>query len=231
MKKTPAVIVIGVVVAVLFNAGLQAQAPTPAAVKPAYVLQRGDEITIKVFEQPELQENVVIRPDGRISVVLLDDVEASGSTVAELDARLTAGYAKFFNAPQVSVIVRTFVNQRIFVGGEVGQPGAIPIVGDMRALEAVLHAGGFRPSARLDSVILLRNDGNDRALVQKLNFKEILAKGGDVPLQPFDVIYVPLSRIAKVDKFIDQYVRQLLPISLQGGFLYVLRDALTITPQ
>ena len=228
MMRTPLAVIV-IVVTALCNAALQAQTTTPAAAKPpAYVLQRGDEVTIKVFGQPELLENVVIRPDGQISVVLLDDVEAAGLTVAELDTRLTTGYAKFFNTPQVSVIVRTFANQRIFVGGEVGQPGAIPIVGDMRALEAVLHAGGFRPSARLDSVILLRNDGNDRATVQKLNFKDILAKGGDVALRPFDVIYVPLSRIAKVDKFVDQYVRQLLPISLTGGFSYIFGSSVVI---
>jgi polysaccharide export outer membrane protein len=229
MTRHLAVLVIGFVVMAACAGNAHAQSVTATAANPpAYVLQRGDEITVKVFEQPELNDNVVVRPDGRISVVLLDDVEASGLTVAELDAQLTAGYAKFFNAPQVSVIVRRFANHRIFVGGEVGAPGAVPIVGDMRALEAVLHAGGFRPTARLDSVVLLRNDGNDRAVVQKLNFKEILEKGGDVALKPFDVIFVPMSRIAKVDKFIDQYVRQLLPISLTAGFTYIMGDSVVL---
>lgn len=202
-------------------------APQPS-VRPPYVLQRGDELTIKVFNQPDLLDNVVIRPDGRISVVLLDDVDAAGLTVPELDAALTTGYQRYFKDPQVSVIVRSFTNQRIFVGGEVGKPGPVPIIGDVKALEAILLAGGFTSSARLDSVILLRNDGKDRALVQKLNFKHTLAKGGDVALQPFDVLFVPLSRIAKVDRFVDQYIRQLIPISLTAGFTYVLGGSVVI---
>jgi protein involved in polysaccharide export with SLBB domain len=200
--------------------------PTPDM--PDYVLQRGDEVTIKVFNQPELLENVVIRPDGRISVILLDDIEAAGLTVPELDARVTTGYRKFFKEPQVSVIVRTFTNHRIFVGGEVGAPGPVPIVGPLRALEAILQVGGFRPSARLDSVILMRNDGNNRPLVQKINFKDTLKSGNDLLLKPYDVLFVPESRIAKVDKFVDNFIRQLIPISLTGGFTYVLGDRVAI---
>ena len=198
-----------------------------------YVLQRGDEITIKVFNNLELLDTVTVRPDGKITALLLDDVDAAGLTAAELDAALTTGYGKFFREPQVSVIVRTFTNLRVYVGGEVGQPGPVSLEGNVKALDAILSVGGFRPSARMDSVILLRNDGNDRPIAQKLNFKQLLSKGGaDIALQPFDVLYVPVSRIGKVDRFVDQYVRQLLPISLTGGFTYVLRDrALSFVPQ
>jgi protein involved in polysaccharide export with SLBB domain len=206
-------------------------APQATARQP-YVLQRGDEITIKVFNIPDLLDTVIVRPDGKITVLLLDDVEAAGLTVPDLDARLTTGYSKFFREPQVSVIVRSFSNLRVYVGGEVGQPGPVSLRGDVTALEAILQVGGFTPSARMDSVILLRNDGNDRPLAQKLNFKELLSKGGvDIGLQPFDVLYVPVSRIAKVDRFVDQYVRQMLPISLTAGFSYILRDRTVVIPR
>ena len=204
-----------------------APAPTSMDMTP-YVLQRGDEITVKVYDQPELQENVVIRPDGRISLVLLDDVDAAGMSVADLDAKLTTGYQRFFKEPQVSVIVRTFTSHRIFVGGEVATPGAVPIVGPIRALEAILQVGGFRPSARLDSVILLRNEGSRGTLIQKLNFKETLKGGDDPVLKPFDVIYVPQSRIAKVDRFVDNFIRQLIPISLTAGFNYVVGERIVV---
>jgi len=211
---------------------LPAQTEPSLAPKPPYVLQRGDEITVKVFNNPELLDTVLVRPDGMISLVLLDDVQAAGRTSAELDAAVTAGYSKFFREPQVSVIVRSFANLRVYVGGEVGQPGPVSLRGDVTALEAILQVGGFRPTARMDSVILLRNDGKDQPMVQKLNFKELLSKGGaDMSLQPFDVLYVPVSRIAKVDRFIDQYVRQLLPISLTGGFTYVLGSGAVVVPQ
>ncbi len=205
--------------------------PEPAPARPPYVLQRGDEVTIKVFNNPDLLDTVTVRPDGKITVLLLDDVDAAGLTAADLDAALTAGYSKFFREPQVSVIVRSFSNLRVYVGGEVGQPGPVSLRGDVTALEAILQVGGFRSSARMDSVILLRNDGKDRPLAQKINFKELLSKGGpDISLQPFDVLYVPVSRIAKVDRFMDQYVKQLLPISLTGGFTYLLGGRAVIVP-
>jgi protein involved in polysaccharide export with SLBB domain len=222
-------------ISAVMTAALQAggQEPPPAAAaKPPYVLQRGDEITVKVFNNNDLLDTVVVRPDGKITVLLLDDVQAAGLSAAELDAQLTEGYSKFFREPQVSVIVRSFSNLRVYVGGEVGQPGPVSLKGDVTALEAILQVGGFRPTARMDSVILLRNDGKDRPMAQKLNFKELLSKGGtDIALQPFDVLYVPVSRIATVDRFIDQYIRQLIPISLTGGFTYVLGDRQLVVPQ
>jgi protein involved in polysaccharide export with SLBB domain len=223
---------LGTMVMTIAQAPPATQSATALAPKMPYVLQRGDEITVKVFNNPELLDTVLVRPDGMISLVLLDDVQAAGLTATELDATLTAGYSKFFREPQLSVIVRSFANLRVYVGGEVGQPGPVSLRGDVTALEAILQVGGFRPTARMDSVILLRNDGKDRPLAQKLDFKELLSKGGsDISLQPFDVLYVPVSRIAKVDRFIDQYVRQLLPISLTGGFTYLLGDRQLIIPQ
>jgi protein involved in polysaccharide export with SLBB domain len=189
----------------------------------AYVLQRGDEITIKIFDQPQLEETVRIRPDGRISLVPLDDVMAADLTADQLDAVLTQRYSSYFKEPDVTVIVRTFANRRIYVGGEVVQPTAIELVGELTALSAVLQAGGFLRTARTDSVVLLRNDGNNRPLVQTLDLKNAVREGGgDMKLQPFDVVFVPRSRIAKVDQFVDQYMRQLIPITLTGGFTYIL---------
>jgi protein involved in polysaccharide export with SLBB domain len=206
-----------------------AQAAESAAPKPSYVLQRGDEITVKVFNNPELFDTVLVRPDGMVSLMLLDDVQAAGLTVGALDAKLTEGYAKFFREPQVTVVVRTFAGLRVYVGGEVGQPGPVSLRGDVTALEAILQVGGFRPSARMDSVILLRNDGTAKPAARKLNFKELLSrKQVDIPLEPFDVLYVPVSRITKVDRFVDQYMRQLLPISLTGGFTYIFRDRIAL---
>lgn len=238
-----AVVTVWIAAATLLGAAnASAQAPPPPAVSqpaaaappapaPEYVLRAGDEITIKVFEQPDLLENVTVRPDGRISIVLLDDLQAAGLTAAALDAAITAGYSKYYTNPQVSVIVRRFVNQRVFIGGEVGQPGTVPLLGEMRAIEAVMQAGGFKRQARLDSVILIRNDGHDKPVVQKLNFKETLSKGTDIPLKPFDVLYVPISRIGKVDKFIDEYIRQLIPVTLTGGFSYIMGSSAVVIPK
>lgn len=215
------------------SAGLATATPTPANTQQSspdltlrdglYVFQRGDEISIKVFEHPELDDTVRIRPDGKISALLLDDVVAAGLTTQELHRELTARYREFYKEPKVSVIVRSFAEQKVYVGGEVGHPGTIPLAGDLTALGAVLQAGGFKDTAKTDNVILLRNNGHQAAKAEKLNLRDVVAgTKGDILLQPFDVVYVPRSKIARVDKFIDQYFRQLTPIPLTGGFTYIL---------
>jgi protein involved in polysaccharide export with SLBB domain len=208
----------------------QTAAPAHAAAVPdrdpstPYVLQRGVEITIKVFGRPDLDDTVVVRPDGRISSTLIDDVQAAGTTPAQLDEALTARYAKYFREPEVSVIVRKFATEKVFVGGEVGQPGMQPLGGDMTVLTAIMQAGGFKRTARTDSVILLRNAGG-KAVAERLNMKALMTGVTDRRIQPFDVIYVPMSRIGKVDAFVDQYMRQLLPITVSAGFTYLLGDS------
>jgi polysaccharide export outer membrane protein len=193
-----------------------------------YVLQVGDELAIRVYPQGDLSEVVRVRPDGRISTVLIDDVEAAGRTSKELDDLITAEYTKLFKSPSVTVIVREFANVKVYVGGEVGQPGTIPLLGEMTVVGAVFQAGGFRSTARTDNVVLVRNESGN-AVARRLNVKRILSRGaGDVKLQPFDVVYVPLSRIAAVDRFVDQYVRQLIPVSLNAGFSYILGDRVLI---
>ena len=211
------------------SAAFQASAEDPEAL---YQIQEGDDLTIKVFGLSELEETVRVRPDGRISVMLLDDVEAAGLTTAELDRALTERYTEFYREPHVTVIVRSFANFRIFVGGEVALPGPIPLQGKLTALEAVLQAGGFLPTARTDSVVLIRRSQEmERPRIEKIDLKDVINKGvPDVELEPFDVVYVPMSGIAKVDKFVDQYIRQLLPISLNAGFQYILGDYRQVVP-
>lgn len=196
-----------------------------------YLLQAGDELTIKVFNRPELEETIRIRPDGKISVLLIDDVQAAGLRPPELDEQLTARYAGYFRDPEVTVIVRSFANQKVYVGGEVAQPGVIELSGELTALGAVLRAGGFNRTARTDSVILLRDTGADRPRVNRVNLKDVLHKGApDVVLEPFDVVFVPMTRIAQVDKFVDQYIRQLVPLTLTAGFTYILGGKAVIVP-
>jgi polysaccharide export outer membrane protein len=218
--------------ATVLLAGTMTFAQVPAAVAtPAppmirdglYVLQNGDEISIRVFRLPELDETVRVRPDGKLSTVLLADADAAGLTTREFADVLQKRYAQYFKDPQVSVIVKNFANLVVYVGGEVGQPGPVPLGGRMTIASAVIHAGGFRPSARMDTVMLVRNDGQGQPTVMSINVKDVLRKGTpDTVLQPFDVVFVPESRIRRVDRFVDEYIRQLIPISLTAGFTYLL---------
>lgn len=198
--------------------------PTATAAPAEYVLHRGDEISIKVFGRPELEDTVIVRPDGRISSMLVDDVMAAGLTTSQLDEALTQRYTTFFRDPEVTVVVRTFAAEKVFVGGEVGTPGMLPLNGEMTVLSAIVQAGGFKRTARPDSVIVLHNAGG-RAVAEKLNLKVTGHGVSDKALQPFDVVFVPMSRIAKVDTFVDQFIRQLIPITVTAGFTYLLGDS------
>jgi protein involved in polysaccharide export with SLBB domain len=170
----------------------------------------------------ELDETVTIRPDGRISLLLLNDIVAAGLTTKELTDVLTKRYAEFFREPQVTIIVKTFAASKVYVGGEVGQPAQLALVGDLTVVGAVLQAGGFKSSARLDTVVLLRNDGQNQPIVRTINVKDVIHKGKpDILLQPFDVVYVPESRIRRVDRFVDEYIRQLIPVTATAGFTYL----------
>jgi polysaccharide export outer membrane protein len=203
------------------------------SVNEAYFLQSGDEISIRIYGRPELEDTVRIRPDGMISLVLLDDLKAAGLTPMQLDELLTQRYSEFFRnpQPQVTVVVRTLANYKVFVAGEVRSPGPVALSSELTALAAVIQAGGFLGTARTDNVILLRNEGNVEPTVTKLNLKDVLNKGTlDVELKPYDVVYVPASRIAKVDRFVDQYIRQLIPISFTFGFTYLLGGRAVIVP-
>ncbi len=202
----------------------QASGPAPVPEtgrKEPYRLQRGDVLDIKVYNLPELSVALAIRPDGKISVPLLDEVEAAGLTAAQLAEHLTNGYQKEFRNPRVTVIVRSFSNQTIYVGGEVAKPGLLPLAGDLTAFQAIVQAGGVKETAKTDSVMLLRNDGQGKPMVRRVSLEEILKGKPDTVLQPFDVVFVPKSRIARVDKWVDQHIRQMIPISLGFSFNYL----------
>lgn len=202
----------------------------PEATSP-YVLQIGDEIAVRAFQIPELEDTVRIRPDGKISLLLLDDVQAGGLTTAELDQALTTRYAEFYQNPRLTIVVRTFANLKVWVGGEVGQPALLPLTGEQTALGAILQAGGFRDTASRSSVILLRKGPDNKPITMKLNMLDVIHDGNaDAPLQPFDVVYVPRKFISKANLFIQQYVRDLLPIATSANFSYILGSSSVVVP-
>jgi len=212
---------------------VQSGAAKPATGAPAekatvntpevYLLQPGDEIQVRAFNLPELDQIVRIRPDGKISLLLLNDVDAAGHAAEELSKTLSAAYAQFFRAPKVTTIVRTFTNRNVFVGGEVNQPKMIQLTGKLSTAAAIFYAGGFKNTAKTKEVIILHRAQNGAAAIKRLNLNAVLDKGAaDVELEPFDVVYVPKSRIARLDQFIDQYMKQLMPIATSLGFSYIL---------
>ena len=183
---------------------------------PEYVIRAGDELSIKFFYSPELTEDLVVRPDGRVSLQLIPEVMAAGRTAKELTNLLTEMYSTELLRPEITVIVRSFTAQRVYVDGEVNKPGEIKLVGDLTVLQSIAMAGGFKESARPKEVILIRRDTDGRPIGIPLDLKSLRrgkSSGGDMTLTPYDVVYVPKSTIANFNKWIDQYIRRVIPVS------------------
>jgi protein involved in polysaccharide export with SLBB domain len=162
MKRSQSSIGVTLVLLPLFGLGwsVEAQQPPPAATASGpshgeYILQRGDDLEIRVYNMTELDGDVRVRPDGKISAVLLNDVQASGLTPLQLKQVLTEGYlAQNFRNPRITVIVKSSASQNVYVGGEIGLPAAVPLRGDLTAIQAVLHAGGAKEASASDQVTI-----------------------------------------------------------------------------
>jgi protein involved in polysaccharide export with SLBB domain len=205
-----------------------AQEPAPAAMTysdatPAYRFYPGDEIEISVFSAPELSRNVTVGPDGRVALPLIGAVRAADRTATELHDALVSAYAAQLRAPELSVTPRTYGSRQVFVGGEVARPGIYEMPANMDAFQAVALAGGFLPSARRGDVLVLsRADGQSNVTEIDLSPRAMRRGFPDAqPLQRYDVVYVPRSHISQVNLFMQQYVRDALPV--QFSFYYDLR--------
>jgi polysaccharide export outer membrane protein len=202
----------------------------PAVVPPAatsYRLAPGDVIDLKFTYNPELNETVTLRPDGCISLQMIGDLHADGLTPLELTTRVNERYGKLIRRPDAAVIVRNFAAQKVYVGGEVMAPGMLDLRGRLTSLQAILQTGGVRPSAKTNSVLLMRYHGDNRAEVRKLDLQRVLnGRDEDPVLHAFDVVFVPRSAIAKVGLFMEQHVNSLIPRSLM--FPYNLNTAVTV---
>jgi len=210
---------------------LKIDAPTVsnAPQKPQeYLVQPGDELDIKFFYNPELNETVRVRPDGKISLQLLDDVQAAGLTPSQLDKFLTERYAQELKEPVVTVIVRSFTGQRVYVGGEVNRPGLINLTSGMSALQAVINAGGLRETAKLEDAIVIRKGPDSRPIPLRVDLSRAIYGGNaeaHFQLEPYDLVYVPKTFIAKANKFVNQYIERLILFKgVNFGFTYEVHD-------
>ena len=176
-------------------------------------LQPGDVLEIRFFYTPELNTVQTIRPDGKISMQLVGEVIAEGKTPSELKNELYVYYSKRFKQLDITIIVQSLNNRRVFVGGQVPNPGPIPMPGKLTALEAIMLAGGIvMESGRYDSIIILRNE-NGKWVGGRLNLKKVLEGKQTKPyyLKPLDIVYVPETYIYKLNRWINQNINRILP--------------------
>jgi len=175
--------------AAVLLAGLAVWLPTATAVGPDYRIGTDDILAISVWDQKDLDQVVSVRPDGKISLPLVGEMEAGGSTVADLAARLTTQYSKTVRGAQVTVSVREIRSRTVFFLGGVVRPGPMQLTQELTVLQALSSVGGPIATADLESAFVLR--GQKRIPV---NLLTILQKGDtsqNVNLQPGDTVVVP----------------------------------------
>ncbi|HEX3401489.1 MAG TPA: polysaccharide biosynthesis/export family protein [Acetobacteraceae bacterium] len=196
---------------------------------PAYRIQVGDILDVRLMLNPELNEEVAVRPDGHISTTVVPDEVAYNRTVPELTASLRQDYSRDLRNPRISVIVKSFAPTRIYVGGEVNNPGEFITVGPTLTLsQAIARAGGHKVRGDTGSVFIIRRGPNDVPQFLATHYSAVIHGHdplSDVRLAPYDVVYVPKTGIAEVFDFFNQYVQEFVPIS--WGFSYLVNPGST----
>jgi len=160
---------------------------------PNYRIGPLDVLDVSVWKEPEVSRQVPVRPDGKISLPLLSDVQAAGLTPAELSAQITAGLERFMTEPQVTVIVAEINSQRIYMLGEVARAGAYVLLPGMTVLQALSNAGGVTPFSNLKNIHVLRQE-NGKQTKLFFNYKDVLNgkhTEQNIELKPGDTIVVP----------------------------------------
>jgi polysaccharide export outer membrane protein len=166
-------------------------AVAPVQPPSGYRVGLDDELTISVWHEPEFSQGVVVRPDGMITMPLLNDIKVVGLTTEELQAVLTEKLKTFVNEPQVTVIVRSIRSLRVSLVGYVGKQGIYPLSGGLTVLDLLAEAGGLSPFAKAGSIYILRNVGGKQVRIG-FNYKKALKGNGNNPvLQSGDVVVVP----------------------------------------
>lgn len=161
-----------------------------AAVDPrSYKIGPEDILSVRIWREPDLSGLVSVRPDGKINLLLVGEIEAADTTPVELEARISKAYEKVLKNPIVTLQVQRVESKRYLLSGEIYKPGAYPLVRPMTVLEALTIAGGIKEFGNGKKILILR--GAERL---KFNYNEVL-KGKkleqNIQLQPGDHIVVP----------------------------------------
>jgi polysaccharide export outer membrane protein len=154
-----------------------------------YIIGPEDVLFVKVWREPDLSGQMMVRPDGKISLPLVNEVEASGKTPEELAKHIASGLSKYMNQPEVSVMVQAVNSKFYFIQGEVLKPGKYPLLVPTTVLQALVNAGGFQEFANRKKIVVMRGDER-----HKFNYNDVIkGKKSDqnIVLHSGDLIVVP----------------------------------------
>lgn len=187
------------------GAALDAQAPSPAAPPPAAQAERGveqpadyvigpdDVLGIVFWREPDISGDVTVRPDGKVSIPVIGEIQAAGLLPSALREQIAKAATKYLAEPNVAVVVRAINSRKVFVTGLVTNPGAYPLSGPMTVMQAIAVAGGLQEYADAGKLMILRDEGG-RPVTLKFNYRDV-SKGRNleqnIRLKPGDTIVVP----------------------------------------
>ena len=167
--------------------------PVPTAADADYVIGPQDVVRIDVWKEADISRTIPVRPDGKISLPLLNDIQASGLTAVQLGKSIRDGLTKYLTNPEVTVTVTEINSRRVYITGEVTRAGAFPLLPNMTVLQALSSAGGFTQFAKTKGIYVLRNESGKQVKLP-FNYKEVVRgknQEENILLQPGDVIVVP----------------------------------------
>jgi polysaccharide export outer membrane protein len=174
----------------------------------SYYIGYGDVLDVNfLYETQYSKEGIKVRPDGRITYPLAGELFVAGMSPASLDSVLTSSFSEIVLDPRITVIVKEFQPQLVYVLGEVDTPDGYEYVRNMTLTQALAAARGYTDDARRTNVLVIRRLAEDHIIGIEVNVEGILSKSDfslDVPLKPFDIVFVPKSRIATTEQFIER---------------------------
>jgi len=198
----------------------EASALPPPSAQP-YRLQAADVLEVAFYRTPELTQERTVGPDGAISLLLVGQVQAAGRTVDELTDVVRGLYQNELTSPDVTIAVQGFSGLQVYVAGEVATPGMVPYRGGLTLVQALFSAGGFLPTASQEDVVVIRRGPDGEPVGSLVNVDRVLddgVLGDDVPLAASDIVFVSRSAIANVNLFIQQYIRNNIPVPIALGY-------------
>jgi len=187
-------------------AGPQAGSPPPPATVPVpsaavagvatptgYLIGPEDVLSIVYWRDKDMTTDAVVRPDGKISLPLLNEIQAAGLTPGELHDRIFEGSKRYLEDPNVTVVIKQINSRKVFITGEVSKPGPYTLTAPTTVLQLIALAGGLKEYAKSDKIVVVRNE-NGRVTAYPFNYKEVMSRKNlrqNIELKPGDTVVIP----------------------------------------
>lgn len=182
-----------------------------------YRIGLGDEIEVKFFFTPELNDRVTVQPDGNVSIMFADDIKAEGKTKKQLTREIKKRLAPHVKQLDLSVSVRSFGSQRVFIGGEIARAGAYSITGDQTLLQMLGEAGWVAPTGRQNEIVLIRRNDEGTEESYPLDISKVISgedMTNNVIVMAGDTIIVPPYGAVDSNRWVERNITRMLPLSL-----------------